>query len=99
MSHRLPPLRAAHRTLNQGPFFGGATLDSTDASLAPKLYHASVALKHYSQYDLTAQYPAVAAYLAALPALPAWRNTDYGHDAILAGWARHIEEHKKQKQH
>jgi hypothetical protein len=29
-----------------GPLFGGEALNETDAATAPKLYHASVALKH-----------------------------------------------------
>lgn len=31
----------------EGPFFGGAQFDATDAALAPKLYHAVVGLGHY----------------------------------------------------
>ena len=38
----LPLLR-----LLKGPLFGGQALNATDASLAPKLYHVVVALKHY----------------------------------------------------
>lgn len=30
-----------------GPLFGGERLNSTDCAVAPKLYHALVALKHY----------------------------------------------------
>jgi chloride intracellular channel protein 1 len=43
-----------------GPFFGGAHLDATDASLAPKLYHALVALGHFKGLTLDAdKFPAV----------------------------------------
>ncbi len=34
--------------LNQhGPYVGGANVCATDLSLAPKLYHLRVALKHF----------------------------------------------------
>jgi len=31
----------------QGPYFGGKSLNATDAALAPKLYHAFTALQHF----------------------------------------------------
>lgn len=33
--------------LQGGPFFGGTSIDDTDAAVAPKLYHCMVALKHF----------------------------------------------------
>lgn len=74
---------AAH----DGPFFGGASLDATDAALAPKLYHAAVALRHYRGLDVAAACPAVAGYLAAVAQHPAWRCVDYGAAAIIASWS------------
>jgi len=51
-----------------GPLFGGAHMDSTDAALAPKLYHALTALKHWKGFDLYAgdKHPAIKKYRLAL---------------------------------
>ncbi|KAF8057748.1 DHAR1 [Scenedesmus sp. PABB004] len=74
-----------------GPFFGGDHLDATDAAMAPKMYHALTALGHFKGLKLDeAKYPAVARYRAALKDLPAWKASDYGMEAIVKGWARHM---------
>ncbi|PNW77915.1 hypothetical protein CHLRE_10g456750v5 [Chlamydomonas reinhardtii] len=75
----------------QGPLFGGQHLNGTDCSLAPKLYHAVVALKHFKGWELPARFTALHKYLAALKALPEWQHVDYGTEAIIAGWERHIK--------
>jgi glutathione dehydrogenase/transferase len=83
-----------------GPFLGGDKLDAADASFAPKLYHAKVALPALKGVPplfgegAPRERPALARYWAALTALDAWRQTDYGEAAILAGWERHVRMHK-----
>ncbi|KAI8466233.1 MAG: dehydroascorbate reductase [Monoraphidium minutum] len=76
-----------------GPLFGGASLNAVDAALAPKVYHAFTALKHFRGFDLYAlpgnAYPAIKKYRLALAELPAWKKTDYGQEAIIKGWERH----------
>lgn len=61
----------------------------SDASTAPKLYHAFTALGHYKGWSLdAARFPALAAYWAALTATPEWKATEYGTDTIVKGWAK-----------
>jgi glutathione S-transferase len=83
---------------SRGPLFGGDKLDSTDASFAPKLYHAKVALPKLKGvaplFGGASGRPALERYWSALTALDAWNKTDYGESAILAGWERHIKMHK-----
>ena len=53
----------------KGPLFGGASMNATDAALAPKLYHALTALKHWKAFDVYAQpgqFEAVKLYQLAL---------------------------------
>lgn len=71
---------------NEGPFFGGDHLDSTDAALAPKLYHAIVGLGQYRGLSMNA-YPAVTTYMEKVQQLPAWKKVDYGAAAIIKSWS------------
>lgn len=85
-------LRALDSYLSQpghGPLLGGQTLSMADASIAPKLYHARVALKHFKQYSFPAELAALERYNTAVTSLPAWKAVDYGVDAIIAGWKAH----------
>lgn len=75
---------------SEGPFFGGSNLDATDAALAPRLYHAIVALKHFKNWELPSSFVALNTYYNKLKELPAWKNTDYGAECIIKGWARHM---------
>eukprot|EP00879_Flechtneria_rotunda_P026566 GHRR01028337.1.p1 GENE.GHRR01028337.1~~GHRR01028337.1.p1 ORF type:complete len:129 (+),score=29.35 GHRR01028337.1:556-942(+) len=76
-----------------GPYFGGDRLDATDASMAPKMYHALTALGHFKGLQLDgAKFPAVENYRQLLKDQPAWKNTDYGAEAIIKGWARHLSQ-------
>lgn len=77
----------------KGPLFGGDRLNSTDAALAPKLYHALTALKHWRAFDLyqqQQQFEHVKKYQVALAELPEWKAVDYGTAAIIKGWERHM---------
>lgn len=42
-------------------------------------------------WELPSELAALHQYMAAVQALPEWRATDYGHEAILAGWTRHMK--------
>ena len=87
---KTPPPKASKAS----PLLGGAQLDASDASLGPKLYHISVALPHFKQgWAMPERFSAIRKYLAALAAAPAWRATDYGRDAIIAGWTAHLAAH------
>lgn len=74
-----------------GPFLGGLILNAVDAALAPKLYHALTATRHFKGFDVyatPASYPAIKKYRLALSELPAWKKTDYGQEAIIQGWTK-----------
>lgn len=70
-----------------GPLFGGESLNATDASLAPKIYHAKVALKHYKAFEFPAELKALSKYWDTLTALPTWKNALYSEALIIKGWA------------
>jgi len=80
----------AHLAAAAKPFLGGGALNASDASLAPKLYHISVALPAIKGWRLPERFKAIRAYLEALPSSHAWVATDYGTDAIVAGWRAHL---------
>ena len=74
---------------DKGPYFGGNKLNATDASFAPKAYHALVALKHFKDWTLDAEkYPALGRYYSEIQKLPEWKQTDYGKEAIVKGWSK-----------
>jgi glutathione dehydrogenase/transferase len=88
---------ASHAASSGGALFGGNKLDAADASFAPKLYHAKVALtklKGAGPLFGGGKRPALERYWQALTSLDAWKKTDYGEDAIVAGWERHVRMHK-----
>ncbi|KAG2490960.1 hypothetical protein HYH03_010637 [Edaphochlamys debaryana] len=76
-----------------GPLFGGHSLNATDASVAPKLYHTVVALRHFRGWELPAEFTAIRKYLDAIKQMPEWKATDYGEAQILKGWERHMAQH------
>ncbi|GFR48917.1 hypothetical protein Agub_g10867 [Astrephomene gubernaculifera] len=83
---------ARRAAADQGPLFGGSRLNATDASLAPKLYHIAVALKHFKGWQIPEELKAVHSYLSAVKQLPEWQHTDYGEAAIIRGWQRHMQQ-------
>jgi hypothetical protein len=154
-----PPQLVDKYLAAHGPFFGGAKLNALDASMAPKMYHLQVALKHFKvgaccrllasgsaagciaaahgralgqqarrrgarrcqqappaaaaslspgspahipatccpaplhppqKWELPASLAAVRKYLDSVKATQEFKNTDYGTDAIIAGWNRHL---------
>lgn len=89
-------LVAALAALNEylvksGPYVGGTNVCATDLSLAPKLYHLQVALKHFKGWEIPADLSAVYRYLNLIKARPSWKNTLYSEEAVVAGWKRHLE--------
>lgn len=71
-----------------GPLFGGETMNATDAALAPRLYHATVALKYYKKWELPAELTALAKYMQYIKTLPAWHKSDYGEESIIRSWSK-----------
>lgn len=75
-----------------GPLFGGTSLNATDAAVAPKLHHAEVALKHFKGWEIPSELKAVNTYLEALKAQPAWQKSLYNDALVIKGWTPHYEE-------
>lgn len=73
-----------------GPLFGGSTFSQADASLAPKLYHISVALPALKHFSIPAEMKALHSYLAEIKKRESFVRTDYGADAIVAGWNKFL---------
>eukprot|EP00197_Chlamydomonas_leiostraca_P007868 CAMPEP_0202860610 /NCGR_PEP_ID=MMETSP1391-20130828/2261_1 /ASSEMBLY_ACC=CAM_ASM_000867 /TAXON_ID=1034604 /ORGANISM="Chlamydomonas leiostraca, Strain SAG 11-49" /LENGTH=229 /DNA_ID=CAMNT_0049539815 /DNA_START=110 /DNA_END=799 /DNA_ORIENTATION=- len=89
-------LRALDAHLAQpgkGPLLGGAHISQSDAAIAPKLYHAKTALAHFKHYSFPSDLKALQKYMDAIAATPEWKATDYGTDAIIAGWTAHLAHH------
>lgn len=84
----LGELEAALRA-SDGPFVGGARPNAHDCSLAPKLYHAVIALDHFKGWSLPGEFAAVRAYLDAWQGRESWRNTAYSPELVVRGWEKH----------
>ena len=72
-----------------GPFVGGAAPCATDCSLMPKLYNMTVALPHFTGWELPARYTAIRGLMAAFMARDSWKNTAYSPESVIKGWVRH----------
>jgi glutathione S-transferase len=84
----LGELEAALRA-SGGPFVGGGRPNAHDCSLAPKLYHAVIALDHFKGWSLPGEFSAVRAYLDAWQGRESWRNTAYSPELVIKGWEKH----------
>lgn len=72
-----------------GPLFGGDRINATDCLLAPRLYHASVVLKHFQGYDIPESMGAIHKYLEEVCGTPGqslgvFRFEQRGLDAEIA---------------
>lgn len=55
----------------------------------PRVYHVSVAIPHWKGHAAFDSFPAVAKYLEAFKASEPVKNTYYGPEMIVKGWAAH----------
>jgi hypothetical protein len=55
----------------------------------PRLYHLSVALPHFKQWQLPEKFQALLAYMEKVKQHPAFKATDYGSEMIIKGWVDH----------
>jgi glutathione S-transferase len=90
LEEQLRLLEAELKKPGVGPLFGGETLNATDASVGPKLYHCKVALKHFKNFDFPSDLTAISDYLNTIGQQAAWKATDYGEAMIISGWAKHL---------
>ncbi|KAK9845731.1 hypothetical protein WJX81_000762 [Elliptochloris bilobata] len=79
-----------------GPFLGGAAPNAADAALAPKLYHAKHALKHYKDFDMpvecnaSGELEAVQEYLDRWEERDSWKQSYYTPEQVVEGWKKHL---------
>lgn len=74
---------------NGGPYVGGANVCATDLSLMPKLYHMTVALKHFDGWEMPAKYTAIRKMMDTFMTRDSWKNTYYSPELVIKGWIRH----------
>jgi len=74
-----------------GPLFGGDRLGATDCLMAPRLYHARVALREFHGFEFPAEMTALARYAEAVEARPEWKATAYPPEVVIRGWRAKIE--------
>ena len=80
-------LTASGRT---GPFLSGdgEMLTAVDCSLAPKLFHMQIGLKHFKQnaIDVESDFPALASYMQTMFARESFQESMYPEETVVWGW-------------
>lgn len=71
-----------------GPFILGDKVSALDCNLAPKLKHASVAPKHYKNFEFPSECTDVTDYLARFEQLDEWKATSCPDETIIWGWSK-----------
>lgn len=71
-----------------GPFILGDKVSALDCNLAPKLKHASVAPKHYKNFEFPSECTAVTDYLTRFEQLDEWKATSCPDETIIWGWSK-----------
>lgn len=71
-----------------GPYVAGKEFTAVDARLAPALYHIQVALKHFKDWTIPAEYTHVQEYIKALESRDSFKKTTASKEAVIAGWNR-----------
>jgi len=71
-----------------GPLLLGADVCAEDCRVVGPLYHVSVAVIKYKEFDPLEPYPAVRAYLEALKKTEAFKLSSYTPETIEWGWSK-----------
>lgn len=72
------------------PFFGnGENITLLDCSLAPKLYHMTVGMKHFKKNEDTVlgQYPSLKKYIDMMFDRDSFKEALYGEEVVVWGWS------------
>jgi len=72
------------------PFFGnGENITLLDCSLAPKLYHMTVGMKHFKKNEDTVlgQYPSLKKYIDMMFDRESFQESLYGEEVVVWGWS------------
>lgn len=70
-----------------GPFVAGEKVTAVDLSLAPKLYHLVVALRHFKSWTIPESLAKVHNYIKLLFSRESFEKTKAAEEYIIAGWA------------
>jgi len=74
-----------------GPFFSGSgeMLTLLDCSLAPKLFHMQVGLKHFKQdsIDIQSNFPALSSYMESMFERQSFQDSLYPEETVVWGWS------------
>ncbi|GJN36273.1 hypothetical protein PR202_gb25118 [Eleusine coracana subsp. coracana] len=70
-----------------GPYINGQNVSAVDLSLAPKLYHLTVALDHFKGWKIPENLTSVHAYVKALFSRESFEKTKAAKEHVIAGWA------------
>ncbi|KAI9128429.1 hypothetical protein K1719_001422 [Acacia pycnantha] len=70
-----------------GPYIAGDKVTAVDLSLAPKLYHLTVALRHFKKWTVPENLTNVHNYTKLLFARESFQKTKAEEQYVIAGWA------------
>lgn len=70
-----------------GPFVAGEKVTAVDLSLAPKLYHLVVALRHFKSWTIPESLAKVHNYIKLLFSRESFEKTKAAEEYVIAGWA------------
>eukprot|EP00850_Spirogloea_muscicola_P011153 SM000068S20585 [mRNA] locus=s68:345639:347549:- [translate_table: standard] len=76
-------------TKSGGPFILGDRLSSLDLSLAPKLYHVEIALKHFKDWSMPPDLTALRSHIETVQARESFKKTQAPKEIVIRGWAAH----------
>ncbi|PWA75595.1 glutathione S-transferase DHAR2 [Artemisia annua] len=72
---------------SKGPYFYGGEITSVDLSLAPTLYHLTVALGHFKGWTIPKRLTRVLKYTKLLFDRKSFKNTKPSDNCVIDGWA------------
>ncbi|XP_077977759.1 uncharacterized protein LOC144433327 [Glandiceps talaboti] len=73
-----------------GVFLDGDSLKLPDCNIIPKLYHIKVAAKHYKEFEMPEDFPALKQYLDESFETEAFLKTKCEEEEIIYGWSKHL---------
>jgi glutathione S-transferase len=71
------------------PFVAGEKLTGVDLALAPKLYHATIALPYYRNWSIPQEFTSLLSYIEAITLRKSFKKTAASAEFIIAGWDKH----------
>jgi glutathione S-transferase len=77
-----------HLRTKGGPYIGGANPTDSDYALIPKLHHMRVALGHFMNFKIPAQYTALNNYIELLVERPSFQKSSSPDEMIVQGWQK-----------